>query len=155
MPKLSMVSAASSGLIDLRLVLDEHVSDSEEASTVMLAKAGCDGTLQLLTSAWERLLGYPRAELEGKTLLKLLWCSRPSTAAAVGAILDERNMGAVDVRVRCRNGEGQCLTLHRLYDRHEQMMYIVAEESAGRLTDGFSSRDGERRGNVRLGSPTA
>ena len=152
---LPTVSAASSGLIDFRLVLHEHLSDSYEWSSVMLAKAGCDGTLELLTSAWERLLDYRREELEGKTLLQLMWCNQRSAAVAVAAILDELNPGPVDLRVRCRNGKGKYLTLHRLYDRQERMMYIVAEENPGPLTEGFSSRDAERRSIARQASPTA
>ena len=39
-------------------------------------------------------------------------------------------MSPVDLRVRCRNGSGKCLRLHRRYDKLEHMMYIVAEETA-------------------------
>ena len=50
--------------IDLRLVLHDHLSDSYEVSRVLLATAALDGTLQLLTSAWEEVLGYRREELK-------------------------------------------------------------------------------------------
>jgi PAS domain S-box-containing protein len=129
------VSTASSCPIDFRLVLHDNLSDSYELSRVLLAKAGFDGTLQLLTSAWERVLGYGREELQGKTLLQLMWSNQRSAAAAVAAILDQVNMGPVDLRLRCRNGHGKCLTLHRLHVKDEHMMYIVAEESPGSLVD--------------------
>ena len=143
-----------SGLNDLRLVLHEPVSDSYERSTVMLAKAGGDGTLQLLAAAWERRLGYRREELKRKTLLELMWGNRQSTAAAVAAIFEPLHMRPVEIRLRCKDGEGVGLTLHRLCDRHQQMMYILAEESAGRLIDGFSSSDAERRLITRESSRT-
>ena len=37
--------------------------DSYEMSSILLARTACDGTLQLLSGAWEKLLGYGRREL--------------------------------------------------------------------------------------------
>ena len=146
------MSTASNCPVNLRLVLHDKLSDSYESSKVLLAKASFDGTLQLLTSAWERVLGYRREEFNGKTLFDLMW-SQGSAAAAAAAILDERDMGPVGLRVRCGNGRGKGLTLHRLYDRDEHMMYIVAEETpAGRSGTplGVISARGERRAEVRM-----
>jgi hypothetical protein len=123
------MSTASSCPIDFRLVLHDSLSDSYEMSKVLLARAGFDGTLQLLTSGWERALGYGRQELKGKTLFQLMWSDPRNAAAAVAAILDRLNLGPVDLRVRCRDGLAKCFRLHRQYDKHEHMMYIVAEES--------------------------
>lgn len=117
---------------DFSLVFHHNLSDSYELSNVLLATADFDGTLQLLTSGWERALGYGREELEGKTLADLLWCDRRGAAAGVTAILGCVDMGPVDLRVRCRDGAGKCLRLHRRYDKQEQMMYIVAEEMPAR-----------------------
>jgi PAS domain S-box-containing protein len=142
------VSTASSCPIDFRLVLHDNLSDGYELSRVLLAKAGFDGTLQLLTPAWERVLGYGREEFKGKTLFQLMWSNQRSAAAAVAAILDELNTGPVDLRVRCRNGRGMCLTLHRLYDKDEHMIYIVAEESPGSLIDARPKHE-ERRSGAR------
>jgi PAS domain-containing protein len=113
---------------DFSLVFYDSLSDSYELSKVLLASADFDGKLQLLTSGWERLLGYQRQELEGKTLVDLLWSDRRHAATTVTAILDPLDMSPLDLRVRCRNGLGKCLRLHRRYDKPEQMMYIVAEE---------------------------
>jgi len=142
------VSTASDCPSDFRLVVHDQLSDSYELSLVLLAKAGFDGTLQLLTSAWEHFLGYRREEFTGKTLFDLMW-SRRSAATAVAAILNEVDMGPVGLRVRCGNGRGKGLTLHRLYDRDEHMMYIVAEETPTKRVDVISAR-GERRGAVRV-----
>jgi PAS domain-containing protein len=137
---------------DFSLVFHDSLSDSYELSTVLLATADYDGRLQLLTSGWERLLGYPRQELERKTLLDLLWCDRDQVAATVTAILDRIEMSPVGLRVRCRNGLGKSLRLHRRYDKHEHMMYIVAEEVSSR--PGAARRDrAERRAAVRLPQP--
>jgi hypothetical protein len=123
------VSTASNGPADLRLVVHDALSDSYESSKVLLAKAGFDGTLQLLTSAWERVLGYGRGEFNDKTLSHFMWSNPRSTAAAAAAIMNELDMGCVDLRLRCRDGCGKGLRLHRLYDKDEHMIYIVAEET--------------------------
>ena len=128
------MSQATRCPIDFRLVFHDSLSDSYEMSQVLLATADFDGTLQLLTSGWERVLGYGREELKDKTLVHLMWSERRGAAAAVAAILDRTDGRAVDVRVRCRNGQGKCLRLNRLYDKREHLMYIVAEEIADNLT---------------------
>lgn len=99
-----------------------------ERSNALLAKAHFNGTLELLTAAWERLLGYGRQEFAGKTLCQLMEPRKPVTAA-VAAILDELNPGPVDLKVRCRDGQGKCLRLHRRFDPHERAVYILAEET--------------------------
>jgi len=120
--------------IDFRLVFQGSPSDTYEMSQVLLATADFEGTLQLLTAGWERMLGYGREELKGKTLVHLVWSDRRAAAAAVAAILDTLSMAPVDLRVRCRNGRGKCLRLNRLYDKREHRMHIVAEETGDHLT---------------------
>jgi hypothetical protein len=61
------MSTAASNPRDLSLVLRDNLSDSYESSQVLLASAGFDGKLQLLTSGWERVLGYGREELCGRS----------------------------------------------------------------------------------------
>lgn len=133
---------------DFKLIFHDKLSDSYEMSQVLLATADFGGTLQLLTSGWERVLGYGREELKDKTLVHLMWSDRSGAAAAVAAILDRVDGRAVDVRVRCRNGQGKCLKLHRLYDKREHLMYIVAEEIADNLTAIVGGHE-ERRTAVR------
>jgi PAS domain S-box-containing protein len=142
------MSAASRCPSDFRLVFHHSLSDSYELSKVLLATAGLDGTLQLLTSGWERVLGYRREDLEGKTLAELLWSDRRGAARTVAAILDPLNLGAIDIAVRCRSGAGKRFRLHRRYDRHEQMMYIVAEETPGEPA--VMRERAERRAAMRL-----
>ena len=131
---------------DFRLVLHDHLGDSYERSRVLLATARLDGTLQLLTAAWEQVLGYGRDDLRVQTLSRLMWFNRRSAAAAVAAILDEFDMGPLDLRLRCWNGLGKCLTLHRLYDKWEKMMYIVGVETPAKPQ---APRRTERRASAR------
>ena len=142
------MSASSRCPRDFRLVFHDSLSDSYELSQVLLATADFDGTLQLLTSGWERVLGYGREELEGKTLADLLCSGRRGAARTVTAILDPLNMGPVALRVRCRSGAGKCFRLHRLYDKQERMIYIVAEETPS--APAAVRAQAERRVAVRL-----
>jgi PAS domain-containing protein len=143
------MSAASPCPADFRLVFHDSLSDSYELSKVLLASADFDGTLQLLTSGWERVLGYGRVELETMTLGDLLWPDRRGAARIVAAILDPLSTNAVELRVRCRSGAGKCFTLHRRYDEQERMVYIVAEEAARKPAPALREQ-AERRAAARL-----
>ncbi len=116
---------------DFRLVVRDRTSDSYELSQVLLAVAPFDGTLQLLTGGWERILGYGHEELHGKSLREIVACGERDTAPAVAAILDIGSEKPVDLRMRHRNGLAKDFRLHRRYDRDEHLMYVVAEERSG------------------------
>ena len=116
--------------VDLALAVHVSPGDTYEWSKVLLARANADGTLELLTAAWERVLGYGRQEFTGKTLRQLMRSSREAAARTVAAILDAQNMDPVDLTVRSRGGEAKCLRLHRRYDAYTRKMFIVAEETA-------------------------
>jgi hypothetical protein len=112
-----------------------HVTpgDNFEWSKVLLARARFDGRFELLTSAWERLLGYGRRELTGKTFAQLLG-SRTAAQAAIAAILERTNRVAVDVSMRGRDKAESSLRLHRRFDPDDRMMFIVAEENPAGFT---------------------
>jgi hypothetical protein len=141
------MSAASSGPSDFRLVFHDSLSHSYELSKVLLATADFDGTLQLLTSGWERALGYGRAEIEAKTLGALIGRDERSVAGAAAAILDVFSVRAVRLSLRCSNGLRKTFRLHRRYDQHERMMYLLAEETPADRR-GATRERAERRGNV-------
>ena len=115
--------------------LSVHVTpgDNFEWSKVLLARARFDGSFELLTSAWEQLLGYGRRELGGKTFAELLG-SRRAAAAAVGAILHKTSRAAVDLSMRGRDGATRSLRLHRRFDADDCIMFIVAEENPAGFT---------------------
>jgi hypothetical protein len=112
---------------DFRLVVDVSAADPYEWSTVLLARAHLNGILELLSAGWERVLGYGRDEINGKTLCQLMG-DKARAALAVAAILDERNMQPVSLRLCCRDGLGKHFRLHRRYDKRKRVMCIVAEE---------------------------
>jgi hypothetical protein len=53
---------------------------------------------------------------------------KPAAATVVAAILDETDLGPVDLNLRCRNGRNKWLKLHRRFDGYERAMFIVGEE---------------------------
>ena len=115
---------------DFTLAVNVGTGETYEWSKVLLAKATYTGTLELLTAAWERLLGYGREEFAGKTLRHLLRSNEAAAARAVAAILDEGNMEPIEITVRCRRGEAKRLRLHRRFDAYSRKMYILAEEAS-------------------------
>ena len=121
-------------MTDVKLSVQIHPEDGYEWSTILLARGNSDGTLELLTRAWERLLGYGRRELDGKVLSSLMATERGEEtgepARAIAAIFDQRSMASVDVTLRCRAGARKRVTLHRRLDARGTV-HIVGEVRAG------------------------
>jgi hypothetical protein len=128
---------------DLSLVVHHGHSEGYERSDVLLAKASAEGRLHLLTRGWERALGYLPAELNHKTLMQLTEFDARGAAAAVDAILDERDLRPLSLSLRCGNGLAKGFRLYRHYDRQMHTMYILAEET--RETPAALMREEERR----------
>src|SRR4051812_1001099 len=118
---------------DFQLAVSTHSGDTYAWSKVLLAKAHSDGTLEFLTAAWGRMLGYGRRAFAGKTLRQLMRSGKPAAANVVAAILDETHRGPVNLNLRCRTGRNKWLKLHRRYDGYERAMFIVAKESSAPL----------------------
>ena len=114
---------------DLKLTVVVTPGHTYEWSTLLLAKVRYSGTFELLTSAWERLLGYACHEFAGKTLRQLMGHKERVPIAAVAAILDERIPDPVDLKLCCRDGQIKSLRLHRRFDPDERAVYILAEET--------------------------
>jgi hypothetical protein len=113
---------------DFTLAVHVSPGDTYEWSKVLLARANFNGTLELLTAAWELVLGYGRHEFEGKTLSQLMGSNKTDAADVVVAILDERNMDPVDLTLHSRGGEAKRLRLHRRLDAYTHKVFILAEE---------------------------
>jgi hypothetical protein len=113
--------------IDFTMAVHVGPGNTYEWSEVLLARAGFNGRFELLTAAWERLLGYGRQEFTAKTLGQLMKSEEP--AATVAAILDHQNMEPVDLTVCCRNGERKSLRLYRRFDEYGNKIFIVAVET--------------------------
>jgi hypothetical protein len=112
---------------DLALAMRLTPGATYDGSQVLLAKASFGGTLELLTAAWETVLGYRSHEIAAKTLGGLMRSGTP--AALVAAILDEHNPDPVDLTLRCRSGAAKRFRLHRRFDDYLREVFILAEET--------------------------
>lgn len=119
-------AAPTSSPADLRLSV-RFSGATYEQSTVLLARAHLSGTMELLTSAWGKLLGYSGQDFAGKTFREFLRAGRP--VDAVAALLDERSPEPLELKVCCRKGHIKNLRLHRRFDPQDGMVYFVAEET--------------------------
>jgi hypothetical protein len=129
----SAVQATPSRPDDLRLSVPVAQGRACESSRVLLAQAHLCGTLELLTSAWEKLLGYGGEELAEKMLSHFLRTNR--STATVAAILDEQTPDPLELTVCCRAGRIKNLRLYRRFDPQIAVVYIVAEEMPERLPE--------------------
>ena len=134
------ITKASNRPLDFTLAVHVGTGHTYEWSKLLLARANFNGTLEFLTAAWERLLGYGREEFAGKTLRQLMGSRR--LAAIAAAILDHENMQPFELTLRCRDGKPKRLRLHRRFDPHERKMYIVAEEALERAAAAISPAAG-------------
>lgn len=100
-----------------------------KGSQVLLARVSLQGTLELLTAAWARVLGYDGGEFDAKTLSQLVWPGQAAKTVTTG-VLNVEHMEPVELRLRCRDGHGKNFRLHRHFDSHDLRIYIVAEELA-------------------------
>ncbi len=115
--------------LQVKVLVNGH---AYEWSNILLAKVRFSGTFELMTSAWERLLGYARHEFAEKTLRQLMGLKEHIPITVVAAILDERNPAPVDLKVYSRSGQIKNLRLHRRFDPDERAVYILAEEASPR-----------------------
>jgi PAS domain-containing protein len=117
---------------DLKLSVVFGPEDGYQSSSVLLARTSSDGSLELLTAAWGRLLGYGRCGLDGKTLREVMMPDGGSDSGPIArisaAILDERSGDSVDLSVRSRDGAIKDLRLHRRPSAPARTIYIVGEE---------------------------
>jgi PAS domain-containing protein len=107
------------------------------ASDLCLACLHADGRLELLTGAWESILGYKRHELDGRALHTLL--SRGSDA--VRRLLDPAEPDPVLIDVIASGGGVRSLEVHRRLDDYEPSLYLACEPFGGRAPEiSFMSR---------------
>ena len=94
---------------------------------VCLACLHCDGRLELLTGAWESLLGFRQAELDGRSLYSLLAGERGAGRIAVQRLLDPLAPEPVLMDVRVKGGAVRTLHIYRHFDPYEPSLYFACE----------------------------
>jgi PAS domain-containing protein len=94
---------------------------------IFLACLRANGTLELITGAWEGFLGYSRAELDGSSLYDLLAPEGDAARALVRALGDPRQPEPVLLEVRERAGAVKRLRVYRRFDEYEPSVYLACE----------------------------
>lgn len=107
--------------------------------------ADLDGTFRKLNAAWERTLGYPISELEGRSFMALVHPDdREATESAVAALASGRNVINFTNRYRCHDGTYRWIEWrsapHRGY-----LIYAAARDVTERVVSERALRDSEQR----------
>jgi len=105
--------------------------ESFRSDEVCLACLHCDGRLEFLTGPWESLLGFTRAELDGRRLHSLLPGGRGATVAAVERLLDPLGPEPVLMEVRTKGDGVRSLQIYRQFDPYEPSLYFACEPFEG------------------------
>ena len=100
-------------------------------SDVFLARLTPVGALQLLSSAWESLLGYAQGELNGRRLLDTLPPTRRALGeAALRHLLSPQDADPVAIELARRDGTMLCMYCHRRFDPYDATLFIAGEPAA-------------------------
>jgi len=114
-------------LADLILCVSSAKTCAE--SGVMLARVRRSGKFELLTAAaWAHALGYLPDELNGRSLCELMQLETSAAREVVSALLDEEDVQALEVTLRCKDERRKCFRLYRRFDPYVQAVFIVADE---------------------------
>jgi hypothetical protein len=97
------------------------------SSDVCLACLHANATFELLTGAWEQLLGYRRAELSALRLGDLLAADRAMAAASFQQLLDRERPDPVLVQVRVKGGAVRALNVYRRFEDQAPSVYFACE----------------------------
>lgn len=89
---------------------------------VCLARLDALGRFLLFTEAWESLLGFRRADLDGRALLDLV-CDRD----ALRRVLSPAEADPLLLEVRREDGGAQPMRWHRRFDPYDTTLFIVGE----------------------------
>jgi hypothetical protein len=110
--------------------LDRVVIDCRQpfrVSDVCLACLHADGRLNLLTGAWESMLGFTQMELDGRALDSLLPGGPDALQRVLRRLLDPLSDDPVRVDVLTKSGAGRRLSVHRRFDPYEPSLYLACE----------------------------
>lgn len=99
----------------------------ERCAGVCLARLHADGCFELLSGAWQGLLGFEPAELDGRALLELLALDPPSGRRLIGRLVDPEETGPMRLELRCKDGRSLPMQWHRRFDAYDRSLYIAAE----------------------------
>lgn len=96
-------------------------------SELCLACLHADGRLELLSGAWERVLGHGHDELQGRSFYSLLDADDARARSRLQALLDRRRPDPVRLDVLRKGGGRRTLQVYRLFDEYEPSLYLACD----------------------------
>jgi PAS domain-containing protein len=97
---------------------------------ICLAALRPDGFFELLSPAWESLLGFAPAELHGRPLLALFRPAPCAPRVLLRRIVDPDEPDPIRVELRRRDGARQAMHWYRRFDFYDDTLFIAGEPAA-------------------------
>jgi PAS domain S-box-containing protein len=98
---------------------------------VLLARFGRAGPFEILSAAWERVLGYGRAELDGRPLFELIHLPRRSARMLICMVLDESEPCPIAFSLSRKDGTQVPLQWYRRFDAYDARVFIAGDPLTG------------------------
>lgn len=102
-----------------------------ERLDLLLARFGRTGRFEVLSAAWERVLGYGRAELDGRPLFELIVLPRRSARRLILMLLDESEPCPIAFSLSRKDGTQVPLQWYRRFDAYDARVFIAGDPLAG------------------------
>jgi len=97
---------------------------------ICLAVLRPDGILELLSPAWESLLGFSRRELDGRRLFAMFPPAGCAPRVLLRRIVDPAAPDPVQVDLCQRSGRPRTLLWYRRFDDYDATLFIAGEAAA-------------------------
>jgi PAS domain-containing protein len=94
---------------------------------VLLARIHGDGRFEVLSAAWEGILGFRCDELNGSSLFALLPFDEATARALLRRITDPAEPEPMVFEVRCKGSAPIRLRWHRRFDPYADAMFIAGQ----------------------------
>jgi len=94
---------------------------------LLLARVSRRGRFELLSAAWERVLGYGRAELQGLSLFMLIHLPPSCARRLVRVLLDERDACPLVFSLATKSGTRVSLQWYRRFDAYDEQVFIAGD----------------------------
>jgi PAS domain S-box-containing protein len=138
--------------LDNIVILCRKPYPAYERLDLLLACFGRTGRFEVLSAAWERVLGYGCAELDGRPLFELIHLPRRSARRLILMLLDESEPCPIAFSLSRKDGTQVPLQWYRRFDAYDARLFIAGDPLAGDpLVSGptypvICSAQGTRRG---------
>lgn len=98
---------------------------------VLLARIHADGRFEVLSAAWEKILGFRCEELHGSSLFGLLPFDEASARKLLRRITDPTEPEPLVFEVRCKSAAPLRMRWHRRFDPYADAVFIAGLRDSG------------------------